>query len=365
MSYIPTTWVDGETPVNAENLNKLEQGVADIHTAKENGELDGTPGKSAYQYAQDGGYTGTEADFAKKLAQEYPSKVSQLENDRGYITSEDIPDIPAGSGIHIGSEPPEDENVTVWIDTDEEPEASGGVNITAEVGQTIVVEEVDENGKPTKWKAMNFPEQTTQEILAPLTYTPTYESSVQAYIKYMQCNFAFENGKDYIVTFDGVPYTCKAYDFVYMGMPILVLGNKVLSGEMTSEPFAIGVILQVGACVLFGFDGDEHTISISKVNPDYRPFCIHIDYDVSGNHTATETSEEIIEAYLSGRQIIAAYDLNGATNFAYLDAYDVIQVDDITAYAFRFNGDYEVMIQTLFDPTNASWLMNIEITHKE
>ena len=31
---------------------------------------DGTSGKSAYQYAQDGGYTGTEADFAAKLAQE-------------------------------------------------------------------------------------------------------------------------------------------------------------------------------------------------------------------------------------------------------------------------------------------------------
>lgn len=31
---------------------------------------DGTNGKSAYQYAQDGGYTGTEAEFAAKLAQE-------------------------------------------------------------------------------------------------------------------------------------------------------------------------------------------------------------------------------------------------------------------------------------------------------
>lgn len=30
----------------------------------------GTDGKSAYQYAQDGGYTGTEAEFAEKLAQE-------------------------------------------------------------------------------------------------------------------------------------------------------------------------------------------------------------------------------------------------------------------------------------------------------
>lgn len=29
MSYDPTNWVDGETPVNARNLNKLEQAVKD------------------------------------------------------------------------------------------------------------------------------------------------------------------------------------------------------------------------------------------------------------------------------------------------------------------------------------------------
>lgn len=33
----------------------------------------GADGKSAYQYAQDGGYTGTEEDFAKKLATDLPS----------------------------------------------------------------------------------------------------------------------------------------------------------------------------------------------------------------------------------------------------------------------------------------------------
>lgn len=27
MSYTPTIWIDGETPINAENLNKLEQAV--------------------------------------------------------------------------------------------------------------------------------------------------------------------------------------------------------------------------------------------------------------------------------------------------------------------------------------------------
>ena len=38
--------------------------------AKASGEFDGADGKSAYQYAVDGGYTGTEAEFAAKLAQE-------------------------------------------------------------------------------------------------------------------------------------------------------------------------------------------------------------------------------------------------------------------------------------------------------
>ena len=38
--------------------------------AKASGEFDGADGKSAYAYAQDGGYTGTETEFAAKLAQE-------------------------------------------------------------------------------------------------------------------------------------------------------------------------------------------------------------------------------------------------------------------------------------------------------
>jgi hypothetical protein len=42
-----------------------------LTAAKEKGEFngnDGAPGKSAYQYAQEGGFTGTEADFAELLA---------------------------------------------------------------------------------------------------------------------------------------------------------------------------------------------------------------------------------------------------------------------------------------------------------
>ena len=41
--------------------------------AKASGEFDGADGKSAYAYAQDGGYTGTEEQFAAKLAKEMPT----------------------------------------------------------------------------------------------------------------------------------------------------------------------------------------------------------------------------------------------------------------------------------------------------
>jgi len=46
----------------------------------------GADGKSAYEYAVEGGYTGTEAEFVEKLAREVPVKTSQLANDSGFIT---------------------------------------------------------------------------------------------------------------------------------------------------------------------------------------------------------------------------------------------------------------------------------------
>lgn len=57
----------------AEAANTAKQDILD---AVNNGEFDGAPGaagKSAYQYAQDGGYTGTEEEFTGKMAAEIPS----------------------------------------------------------------------------------------------------------------------------------------------------------------------------------------------------------------------------------------------------------------------------------------------------
>lgn len=89
---------------------------------------------------------------------------------------------PGQSGVYFGKEEPTDENVNVWIrdanNNDNilnfvsyapqtltpEQQAQTRENIgavavpeTAEVGQTIVVKEVDENGKPAQWEAADFP----------------------------------------------------------------------------------------------------------------------------------------------------------------------------------------------------------------
>ena len=81
----------------------------------------------------------------------------------------------------------------------------GSIDVTAEVGQTIVVEEVDENGKPTKWKAMDYQprthwEETNKEILFEGTLRAS--SSIRGKID----NFYIEIGKKYNVLLDGVLY---------------------------------------------------------------------------------------------------------------------------------------------------------------
>ena len=59
----------------AELTNAINTALAQ---AKASGEFDGADGKSAYQYAQEGGYTGTEAEFAERMAAEIPAVDSTL-----------------------------------------------------------------------------------------------------------------------------------------------------------------------------------------------------------------------------------------------------------------------------------------------
>ena len=69
---------------------------AALAQAKASGEFDGADGKTAYQYAQDGGYNGTETEFAEKLAQE------QLTGTTGTLTPTQVYDaVSAGIPVKV------------------------------------------------------------------------------------------------------------------------------------------------------------------------------------------------------------------------------------------------------------------------
>ena len=113
--------------------------------AKESGEFDGAAGqpgadgKSAYQYAVEGGYTGTEEAFAAKLSKEMPDK---LPNPNSLTFTGAV------TGRYDGSAP-----LSVEI-----PSGGGGLTVTntAAVGQTVKITAVDENGQPTEWEAVDM-----------------------------------------------------------------------------------------------------------------------------------------------------------------------------------------------------------------
>lgn len=69
---------------------------------------------------------------------------------------------PDGSWKYV-NEPSSNADTLDGKHADEFALVSDSINVTATVGQTIVVEEVDVNGKPTKWKATDYQERTHWE----------------------------------------------------------------------------------------------------------------------------------------------------------------------------------------------------------
>lgn len=258
----------------------------------------GETGKTAYEYAVDGGYTGTEEEFAAKLAEEAP-------------------------GIHIGPEAPEN-NAVLWVDTDEESEETGGgINVTAEVGQTILVKAVDESGKPTEWEAVEYQPRThysefDEAVLFPEA-TVSWDETTD-YVGIMELTAPLVVGNTYRVMFNGVEYFCDAFDSDGM----VTIGNaRYLSsdGQDTGEPFV--AIYSDGLCMLLGYSIDEdatadsaivsiveimetvHKIPDKYVDKDFR-ITVTINADME-THTVDKTFEEIAKAYKAGKNITLLY----------------------------------------------------------
>ena len=184
----------------------------------------------------------------------------------------------------------------VWISSSSTFEKIGSTQIddfipnpsTAKIGQTIVVKEVDKEGKPIAWKTADFPEQVqpdwNQNDETALNYVknrPFYtgdpigtvfveESTVSfadagyGYMGQIQSTFVPTIGETYKVTWDGIDYECTCINSG--GNP--VLGDiNILFGEHdpSGEPFLIGSLNSKELSIIAVDTSASHTLSISSM----------------------------------------------------------------------------------------------------
>lgn len=257
----------------------------------------------------------------------------------------DVPES-SGNGIHVGPDAPTDENVTVWIDTDEEAEApsGGGINVTAEVGQTIVVKAVDENGTPTEWEAVDFPEVATPDWNA-AEGEPGHVRNRTHYVETVELlnetinleeteTFStvvpFIGGNTYHVTYNGVNYTCIALD---LGDAVAI-GNvsAMIGGVDTGEPFIMVTATEDGETFTICMDlHGETEISVKIVGEQITPIPIKFlnnalpyyinvyadSFTQPTSYTCMDTVSNVEAVLKSGRQIAVKYSTQEAISAMY------------------------------------------------
>ena len=210
--------------------------------------------KSAYAYAQDGGYTGTEEEFAAKLAAEklpnpYPLTFTGAVSETYDGSSAKTIEIPSGgSGAHSD-----------WNQNDST--AADYIKnrpfYTGDPVETVLVEE----------STVSFTEQGG------------------LYIAPFQSTFEATAGEVYKVSWDGTVYECTCVD---LGNP-LVIGNLSIAGEGsdTGEPFLMIIMNGAGIEIWTADTSASHTFSISgivaevvKIDTKYLPVSTDDSYGV-------------------------------------------------------------------------------------
>lgn len=197
----------------------------------------GSDGKSAYQYAKEGGYTGTEAEFSAMLASE-------------------------GYGYVAQPEPPADTNL-LWLDTDDESADASGAQADwnapeGEPGHVLNRTHYDYIAKVVEEITINASSQET-------TFTAASPIVI---------------GETYSIHWGDEIYVCEAVDGSVMapegaGYPVLGNYGNLIGGTDTGEPFVIMVMGTNGMVIGFGED-IEITFSIDgkttkKISEKYLP----------------------------------------------------------------------------------------------
>jgi hypothetical protein len=201
------------------------------------------------------------------------------------------------------------------------PEGSG-VDVTAEVGQTIVAKEVDGNGKPTKWESADYQPRTHWEEKDTTVIIPEQEFTFTNNTYQVSEVFPFVVGEVYNVYFDDIRYVCRAVRSSYMGLPDIGLGNEALVGGInTGEPFAFGVIENIGMSAIAVFDTETtHKIKVTQstikaLDSRYysNDFCINLLGNETDGWTIDKTAEEIVRAHNSGKNLMVKHTEKSTT----------------------------------------------------
>lgn len=238
---------------------------------------------------------------------------------------------------------------------DIEVPSGSGVDVTASVGQTIVVEEVDANGKPTKWKAADFQEKICGSELAEILPGITVEIDPEMGIGLIP-DITLEVGAEYTVTYNGVEYTVSnATDFDGDGTPECMgnMGGIDESMPTTEHPFFIACEINDDGSriwMIAPFDGSASvTLSITEVKTTPIPveyvtnaFPYYIEVTGSGMdadpYVCNDTVANVNAIYKSGRPVgacrIAVDNESGTTSKRYMQLNTIIEFDGGITYGF-------------------------------
>jgi hypothetical protein len=203
------------------------------------------------------------------------------------------------------------------------------IDVTAEVGQTIIVKEVDANGKPTKWESADYQPRTHYEGEGVI-----FEHTFVNVGEFVNCGGfpKLNRGETYKIVWNGVEYSCEAIDGSVMGEDgVDLIGNfGAITGEGdTGEPF---VAISAGGEVSFIVLDGSTTVTLSVIGNGFMPIpqeyignafpyeiLLGCETELDSELICNESVEKIEAVYLSGRSIIAndgggIYTLISVTN---------------------------------------------------
>lgn len=217
----------------------------------------------------------------------------------------------------------------------------GNIDVTAEVGQTIVVEEVDANGKPTKWRAADFQEKICGTEETVLVNEVAVEMDEEGWGDFTPA-FEIINGTKYRVTINGVSHIITAAD----------MNGMTAIADMTVM-LAIFANGDGGVTVLYpALASQTVTLSVAELNITPIPtqyvtnaFPYYIEVTGSGStddpYVCSDTVANVTAIYNSGREIRVKHTevgSNGAVVTVFMGLRFAATLEGAVAFGFVVAG---------------------------